>query len=394
VNPSIPPRISGKVLARKKDSAEERALKKLKQGITDPGEFEMVLRKASLRGWTSVIKEAIRRGFDASAPLPSGDSLLNWAVGRGEQLSVLRILLDAGADPNAEGVMAGCSAESLPLLLQAGGCVDGNPDDFNPLFAAIRRSSQAKALAMIAAGASVNIRNERSMTALMLAAQLGCIKTFFAMLDAGADLYAADDTGRSLIRYAFETVANGSHETTIAGRRAAKTILRRMKGMLPAQPEDDILMDICTDDVRALRARLDNGLNPDTLLPGSIGILGIPREVFFDRLKAGTDLTAQLTSGHFVPKLSELDSLAVGATLLMWAVAAQAAKCVKLLLERGADPNRPDGNGMSAAAFCIRAVTSSQIKRVMGTGGVLFREDLRGRKFVPTIGPFAAGENT
>ncbi|MGE3315032.1 MAG: ankyrin repeat domain-containing protein [Planctomycetaceae bacterium] len=367
---------------------ELRGLQQFRKGFKDSGSRKSFLCSAAAKGWVLVYEEAIHCGLDINSPVWRDYVPLVFAVAN-SQVELAAFLLNEGADPNTDGVMCLCAPETLQMLIDAGGCIDGKPNHPRPLIKAIRAAKDEKFLSLMAAGADVNVRESDGMTPLMHAARFGRVKKFLALVEAGADLYALDNTGRSVMRYAFETVANGSHETTIADRRAAKTIVRRMKGMLPAQPEDDILMDICTDDARSMRARIDDGLAPDTLLPGSIGILGIPREVFFDRLKPGTDLTAELTSGHFVPKLSELDSMTVGATLLMWAVAAQRTKCVKLLLERGADPNRPDGNGISAAGFCIRAKTNWAIAEMMGTIGTPFSDDLRGRKFTPTIGPYA-----
>ena len=98
-----------------------------------------------------------------------------------KDVEILRILLSAGADVNAQ------DADGKTALITAAGKHDG--------LAAVQL--------LIRSGADVNYKNDESNTALMVALRKHAPQELItALLDAGSDLTAKDRKGRSVLDYA------------------------------------------------------------------------------------------------------------------------------------------------------------------------------------------------
>lgn len=345
-------------------STEDREIQRLnKAGKLNKKSLSDELGRAASKGWTKVVTHLLEMGASPNGCVDDAPVLAHAARFGADHAEVVRLLLDKGAAPNGRNVMAYCGPESLPVLLEAGGRVNGNRGEAHPLHVAIvERTKPDKALLLIAAGTNINAADEDGSTPLMLAAEKGRTKVFDALVKAEADLYAVDNTGRSILRRAVEKVALG----WITDSANALTIVRKLRKLLPSQPEDLLLIDLTLGDVESLRRQLDDGLDPNTGISGGINLLTMSSETFRGHLKNAGGLIEGLASGALIPSASETDNATEQSSLLMWAVALKQPDVVELLLQFGADPNWQNRDGISAAIMSAGSA-DLRIRQMLGT---------------------------
>ncbi|MDZ4657751.1 MAG: ankyrin repeat domain-containing protein [Bythopirellula sp.] len=334
-------------------TAEDRALKRIAAANLGILELNNQLYHAARKGWSKVAEKLLVMGSDHDFEF-SDRSILSWTCGFGtDDVATAKVLLAANANPNGPGVMEYCGVATLPLLIAAGGKLNGEVSGINPLMSAIvARTKEDKALALIAAGVNVNVHDKNGLTPLMLAAERGRLKVFDALMNAGADLYAVDATGRSVLRRAVETAIGGRLGAIDTHQRKALQILRKLRDYLPAQPEDTILIDIALGDLKELKRKLASKLDPNLQIAGTIGDLGLPRSEYIDRLISHGSVDKMLEGG-VLPARQELDCNAGGSSLLMWAVTTRRIPVIKLLLDAGADPTLANDAGVSPRSLAI-----------------------------------------
>ena len=114
-----------------------------------------------LRAGLDVNEEAFREGDWKATPL--------WyAVGRGENLTLAKYLLEQGSDPN-HCLFAAAFRNDVPaikLLVESGADIDPVVEDGTPFLGAVRWSRFRGAEALLELGADVNFQDSRGMTAL------------------------------------------------------------------------------------------------------------------------------------------------------------------------------------------------------------------------------------
>lgn len=211
------------------------------------GTGSSVLKDAAEEGDLAVLQAALQLG--ATVDITStGDTPLHAATGA-DQLEPMRLLLDAGADPNARDVdgctplMSARSAEAVRLLLvhgadvricdQTGGTAlasQRDPDAIQalleagaavnppgarggdaPLTQAARAGATAQVEALLAAGADVGAATHEGLTALMSAAEAGATDCLRVLLRVHAPLEAKDRQGRTALFYASAPEAFPMH---------------------------------------------------------------------------------------------------------------------------------------------------------------------------------------
>ena len=336
---------------------EKKALARCEK-TTSPKQLKALLCEASSKGWNEVIRALLARGVSVEAQQAGRSALAHAAMLGHDHVESVRLLLEAGANPRLPGIIETCGIACLPLLLAAGANVDGHPKGNNPLLTAIiLRTEQDKALALIEAGANVNVTDTRGMTPLIHATLNGRDKVSMALLSAGADPVTIDSTGRTALRHGLETLCQGNAATESELRRV-RPIVRHLAELLPGQPEDIILADIILENSDSLDQRIQNGLDPNATIRGSIGPMELSQETLRESIK--------LTSGvPAIPDHHAADSLTGSSPLLLWAVAAGRAKSVQLLLKRGADPRQANDNGVSPASLADSLKLPPPVKQLI-----------------------------
>jgi ankyrin repeat protein len=330
---------------------EQRTLDRIKRGELDEDELGTILFEAVRKCWTQVARQLLELGVDPNLHSDDDGSILSCACELGyDHVEIAKMLLDAGAHADDPDVIWSYGVRSLPLLLAAGGNINGHLSARHPLLYAIRsRTKQDKALALISHAAEVNVVDLDGKTPLMYAAGYGRAAVFDALVEAGAELLAVDHRGRGVLRHAMVTLAQGTIGATDTDAKGARAIIRKMQHNLPAQPEDMILIDVVLGNKRALRSALEKGLAPDTVLAGSIGWRGLSRRSYIEYITQQGDLVDLV--GNVVPSIDEIERRTGGSTLLMWAVATQQRASVEVLLQAGADPCWKNHAGVSPVSF-------------------------------------------
>jgi ankyrin repeat protein len=331
-----------------RNTTENRAIAQWDRAKLSASEVNEQLFAAARKGWVKAVQELLALGGDANA-VAWGRSVLAIACGFGvDDVATAKVLLSAGADPNGSGVMETCGVATMPILIDAGGRLNGEKSGVSPLLSAIViRTKEDKALALIEAGANVDVCDAEGSTPLMLAAERGRLKIFDALIQAGADLFAVDAAGRSVLRRVAETAIGGRLGAIGTHRKYAMQILRKLRDHLPAQPEDTVLIDIVLGDVKELNRKLASGLDPNVAIVGGVGDLGLLWADYVEHLKNQGDIDKILVIG-VLPSRRNLDCGTGRSTLLMWAVVARNLPIIKLLLQAGADPDLKNDAGVSA----------------------------------------------
>jgi hypothetical protein len=259
-------------------------------------------------------------------------------------LEVVELLLNAGANAREPGALAHAAPGTVPLLIAAGADVNGTSASDRPLIRAIAsRDKDDKALLLLKAGADPDLPDENGRTPLVCAATKGQYRVFERLLAAGAETMVVDPTGRSVLRLAAESAIGMNTAFAEQRRRDCRRILRKLRSLPPAQPEDAVIAPIVLGDVSELRRQLKSGLKTDARIPGSIGVVGGMR----------LDDIREMMSTMRLPR-TQLDLTAGAATLLMWAATANQPRVVRLLLEAGADPRLCDSLGRTACDLATK----------------------------------------
>src|SRR5688572_2709454 len=157
----------------------------------------------------AAVEELIDQGADPDVK-DAGTPALCWAVAAKEP-EMVRILLKAGADPNAGAITAlmraasdGCE-EIVSMLLLEGAMVNAqDPDGMTALMRAAKWGHQSTVRRLIAHGARVDARDKRGYTALKWATTIGDFPDIATLLlDEGAGVNARGAVGTPLTSAAF-----------------------------------------------------------------------------------------------------------------------------------------------------------------------------------------------
>jgi ankyrin repeat protein len=335
---------------------------------------ELLLIKAATRGKVDEVRRLLAAGHD---PNERGRAITE------DELKKLKwVLNEAGVD--AVGDAMGRTIDITPLMAAAeGGSLeivkamlaagaDANAEDSlkrTPLMFAITWKQPAIANKLLNAGAKVNAKNLGGETVLAQAIAAGLWELAHALLDAGASpnpqgkkacapLYAAayqDDAGagRMILRLldAGATLNDADSLTHAVGHQDADVVER----LLEAHPA--MVKKICPDKLLSVAAKARNAKVLETLLKYGIEPVNDPNErsPLTDTIIGPARSSLDFHQPEFINDDREIKCLdllvAAGAEVnhvadggtspLGWAISFYRSGLVKWLLEHGADPNVP-----------------------------------------------------
>jgi ankyrin repeat protein len=147
--------------------------------------------------------------------LYAGDTLLHLAAA-GYRVEIARLLLAAGADPNADAN----HRASRPLHYAADGYING------PVWDAKRQVKMIRLL--IEAGAAIHAQDKNGATALHRAVRTRCAAAVQCLLEAGADPILRNKPGSTPLHLAVQNTGrggSGAATAVAAQRQIIKTLL-------------------------------------------------------------------------------------------------------------------------------------------------------------------------
>src|SRR5690606_30897093 len=289
------------------------------------------------------VRELIVSGADVNVPETDGSTPLLWAAYHSHP-EMVTALIQAGADPDAAnnfGITPLLQASRygdaavIEALLDGGASLDINhPEGETPLMAAARAGSLPAVSLLLDRGSDPNaVESLWNQTALMWAAAEGHVEVVGALLDAGADpnmqARVTELTKRST-RTDFPT--GGFTALMWAARNGDEAVVRRLVeggadlDLTNGDGATAMMLAIINDRFDFAAKLLALGADPND---GSSYRAVEMRDATTDwRAKDGT----RLRSDH-PNELTALD-------------------LVRLLLEAGADPNKPYVGQMHSASMC------------------------------------------
>ena len=373
-----------------------------------PNAAELTLVDAVKQGHTSTVRDLLEQRVDVNTTEGDGATALHWAV-RTNQLETAELLIAAGANVAAENVYGvsplslACvngNAAMIEALLDAGADVNTrSPEGETALMTAARTGTTAAVRVLLARGAEVDqTEGWRGQTALMWAAAEGYAPTVRALIEHGANLdlrlqgmtYQGDVTGGfTALLYAirqgqldvvhslleagadvnevllFPAKSGGGQDTSGDGF----TIKNLNAGGLPTRGPSAMVLAVINAHYELASLLLDAGADPTAANQGRTALHEItwvrksgtannnPAPAGSGRMDAldfvrklvarGADVNAMVTiqpkTGTRTTGTTVLNM--IGATPFLLAARTADVPLMRLLVELGADPLRPNEDG-------------------------------------------------
>jgi len=289
------------------------------------------------------VRKLIAAGSDVNAPEADGTSALLWAAHQGSP-ELVSILLKAGADPNAANTFGVTplleasrygDAATVKALLDGGADVAGAArEGETPLMAAARAGSVEAVKVLVERGADVNATESlQEQTALMWAAAEGHLDVVDALLDAKADPNRKARTTELTTRSTRADYPSGGFTALHwAVRNGDEAVVRRLVeggadlNLTNADGATPMMLAIINDrfDLAAKLIELGADANDGSLYYA------------MEMRDATTDWRARDGSRLRVDHPNELTALDLA----------------KVLLDAGADPDKPVATQMHNASMC------------------------------------------
>jgi len=298
---------------------------------------------ATKDGDFETVRSLLAKGVNVNEPAPDGSTALLWAVHQSD-LRMVRALVGAGAylhainrygvTPLLEASRTG-DTPIIAELLKAGADVrkSNHPEGETPLMAASRTGNLSAVELLLKAGSDPNATDTyQKQTALMWASEEGQVDVVNALLAAGANPNAKAHVSELTTRKNADHATGGFTALMFAVRNGHENVVRALaKGEadLKATNGDGVTataIAIENDRFDLARTLLDLGADPND---GALFFAVAMHDATTDmRAHDGSRLRAEHPN-----QLTALD-------------------LVKLLLERGADPNKPFVGQIHNTSLC------------------------------------------
>ncbi len=348
-------------------------------------ERDTALIDAVRNGDATRIDALVADGVDVNNGDADGTTALHWAAHRGD-LETTAVLLRAGASVDAANRLGvtplalACESGSVAVLgalLEAGADTKTTgPDGETTLMTAARTGVVDAVRLLLDHGADANAREGwRGQTALMWASAENNIGAVEALLQHGADVHARSRGGFSPLMFAVRAGyldllrvlldAGASPEETLLDGTSALVLAAKnghyeLGGVLldaGADPNADDQGWTALHEVKWTRRPNLGFNNPPPRVTGTMSDLDFIRTLAWH----GADLDAQQTKEPNNRYRNVLNR--IGSTPFLLAAKAADVEMMRLLVELGADPVRPNEDGttplMVAAGVGIWAVGES-----------------------------------
>ncbi|XP_078667214.1 uncharacterized protein LOC144909035 [Branchiostoma floridae x Branchiostoma belcheri] len=178
---------------------------------------DALLRITAWTGDEDKVKTLLQAGVQVNTENSEGETPL-WDAVKGGHSSIVRLLLQEGADPGAgastdSGMGQTClqlaaeggNAEVVSILTEAGADLDQADDEGRTALYLAAKEGHVEIVSILSqAGADLNKAAEMGMTPLWVAAERGHAEAVSILTQAGADLNKADDEGFTPLSTAAE----------------------------------------------------------------------------------------------------------------------------------------------------------------------------------------------
>jgi uncharacterized protein len=279
-------------------------------------------------------------------------------------------------------------------------------DDKNAkLLRAVKEGNLAGVQAALAAGATVEAKDEQGLPALLLAAADGQAKCVKLLLDKGAQVDAvADGLGTTALMAAAAKPGNGETVRLLLDKRASVHAQNRAGHTALMYASDAEVAKMLLSKGAAVDAKSRSG---DTALMaaargGRLDVVKLLLEKGADpnakEAEGRTALMAAASTHANVAKLL-LDKHAdvnakdlSGRTALQVAMTMDAWEVAKLLLNRGSDPNVRDRDGRTPLMMAAQRGSLEVVKLLVDKGADVVAKDPQGRTAMNHAADYAQGE--
>ena len=336
----------------------------------------------------------VENGADVNAPQGDGAAALHWASHRND-LKAASLLIAAGADVNAANELGATplwlaatngSATMVERLLEAG----ANPNvslkmGETPLMAAARSGDVPTVERLIARGADVDAReHERGQTALMWAAARRHADVARVLIRHGADVHARSKVYHQLENTAGNTNPSGNFQMPRGG--STPLLFTARNGDIPTAK---VLVEggADVDDTQASGASalvvaahsghtplagylLEQDADPNAAKAGYTALHAAVLRGRIELVKAlldhGADPDWQVEHGTPGRRFSadySIRAQLIGANALWLATKYGELEILRILVERGADPDLVPGSGVSTLQAAMGVPSNRQETR-------------------------------
>ena len=296
------------------------------------------------------VKELIAQGASVNAVYDFGRTILTTAIKNNAPLQIIKILLDAGADPNLPGHFG-----HTPLMLstqmhkrptRTSKTVNGQTVQTQTFFGPEPQPEATVFLTLLAAGADPNQKNERGETAGFNAAANPNPVFIKSFLEAGGRLDLPNEYGQTILMEAAYYNPNSEIIDLLlqAGARVDRrdqrgfSPLHYAAGLNPSLKVSQVLLAAGADP----QAKTDQGMSPVFMAAANPNL-----EVIRTLIKAGGRMTEQADDGM---------------TMLMLAAGHNTnPEMVAFLIEAGEKIEATDKDGASAIHHAAKESSSEGV---------------------------------